>query len=155
MNAINIIAPYKHLGMWVFDDPRVGLSQEPLIAGIDTMLDHIAANIPDGFTIIFSCTPFPDHQLCLEWRRAGNGGNWYYAPQIDREGWLCPALMRYFDEAEKIRPAANEESILRWNRCARLLAKLPHSEAAEPPSVLGDEDTPPVPSRAHSAGVRR
>jgi len=21
MNAINVIAPYKHLGMWVFDDP--------------------------------------------------------------------------------------------------------------------------------------
>jgi hypothetical protein len=25
VNAINIIAPYKHLGMLVFDDPRVGL----------------------------------------------------------------------------------------------------------------------------------
>jgi hypothetical protein len=25
MNAINVISPYKHLGMWVFDDPRVGL----------------------------------------------------------------------------------------------------------------------------------
>ena len=24
MNAINVIAPYKHLGMWVFDDPRAG-----------------------------------------------------------------------------------------------------------------------------------
>ncbi len=23
MNTINIIAPYKYLGMWVFDDPRV------------------------------------------------------------------------------------------------------------------------------------
>jgi len=68
---------------------------------------------------------------------------------------LIEEAMRYFDEAEKIRPAANEEAILRWNRCARLLAKLPHREAAEPPSVLGDEDTPPVPSRAHSAGVRR
>ena len=27
MNAINVIAPYKHLGMWVFDDPRVDLNQ--------------------------------------------------------------------------------------------------------------------------------
>src|SRR6516225_12332254 len=25
MNSINVIAPYKHHGMWVFDDPRVGL----------------------------------------------------------------------------------------------------------------------------------
>ena len=29
MNAINVIAPYKHHGMWVFDDPRVGQKQEP------------------------------------------------------------------------------------------------------------------------------
>jgi hypothetical protein len=30
MNAINVIFPYKHHGMWVFDDSRVGLVQEPL-----------------------------------------------------------------------------------------------------------------------------
>jgi hypothetical protein len=24
MNAINVIAPYKHHGQWVFDDPRMG-----------------------------------------------------------------------------------------------------------------------------------
>jgi hypothetical protein len=34
MNAINVISPYKYLGMWVFDDPRVGLSQEPFVAGV-------------------------------------------------------------------------------------------------------------------------
>lgn len=39
MNAINIIAPYKHRGMWVFDDERVGLHQEPFVAGADTMID--------------------------------------------------------------------------------------------------------------------
>jgi hypothetical protein len=38
MNAINIIAPYKYLGMWVFDDPRVGLVQEPFVSGADTMI---------------------------------------------------------------------------------------------------------------------
>jgi hypothetical protein len=29
MNQLNVIAPYKYLGMWVFDDARVGLVQEP------------------------------------------------------------------------------------------------------------------------------
>jgi tetratricopeptide (TPR) repeat protein len=76
-----------------------------------------------------------------------------------RPGYVVVALieeaMRYFDEAEKIRPAANEEAILRWNRCARLLAKLPHSEAVEPSSELEDHDTPPVPTRARTATVRR
>ena len=35
MNAINVIAPYKLHGVWVFDDPRVGLVQEPFVAGAD------------------------------------------------------------------------------------------------------------------------
>lgn len=68
---------------------------------------------------------------------------------------LIEEAMRHFDEAEKIRPAANDESILRWNRCARLLEKLPHGEALEPPSVLEDDDTPPVQVRPHSVGARR
>ena len=74
MNAINIIAPYKWHGMWVFDDPRVGLVQEPFVAGADTMIDRVVADIPDaehGFTLIFSSTPFPGHQYRLDWRRAG------------------------------------------------------------------------------------
>ena len=33
MNSLMVIAPYKHLGMWVFDDERKGLTQEPFIAG--------------------------------------------------------------------------------------------------------------------------
>jgi hypothetical protein len=32
MNAINVISPYKHHGMWVFDDARVGLVQEPFVS---------------------------------------------------------------------------------------------------------------------------
>jgi hypothetical protein len=104
VNAINIISPYRHLGIWVFDDPRVGLVQEPFVAGADTMIDRVVADIPNaerGFTMIFSASPFPGHQYRLEWRRGDEGGNWYYAPQLDLEGWLCPALFRYFDEAPK------------------------------------------------------
>ena len=32
MNEINVISPYKHHGMWVFDDPDVGLNREPFVA---------------------------------------------------------------------------------------------------------------------------
>lgn len=97
MNAINVIAPYKHHGMWVFDDPRVGLVQEPFVAGADTMIDRVVADIPDaerGFTMIFSTTPFPG-----QYRREESGGNVYYAEKLKLEGWLCPALLRYFPEA--------------------------------------------------------
>jgi hypothetical protein len=72
MNAINVIAPYKYHGQWVFDDPRVGLSQEPFVAGADTWIDRVVADIPDaerGFTLIFSGASFPGHQYRLDWRR--------------------------------------------------------------------------------------
>lgn len=101
MNAINVISPYKYLDMWVFDDARVGLSAEPFVGGADTMIDRVTADIADaenGFVMVFSGTPFPGHQFRLEWRRPENSGNIYYAPDLDTEGWLCPALFRYFDE---------------------------------------------------------
>jgi hypothetical protein len=104
MNAINVIAPYKHHGMWVFDDPRVGLVQEPFVSGADTMIDRVVAEIPNaeqGFTLIFSGGSFPGHQFRLEWRRADGSGNWYYSQDLDMEGWLCPALLRYFDGPPK------------------------------------------------------
>jgi hypothetical protein len=104
MNAINVISPYKHHGMWVFDDPRVGLVQEPFVAGADTMIDRVVADIPDaarGFVLIFSNAPFPGHQHRLDWQRSDSGGNWYHSARLDMEGWLCPALLRYFAEAPK------------------------------------------------------
>src|SRR2546430_7952997 len=73
MNAIGVIGPYKYEGMWVFDDPAVGLSREPFVAGIDTMIDRLVASIPGaerGFRLLFSATPFPGHTVKLEWRRA-------------------------------------------------------------------------------------
>ena len=104
MNAINVIFPYKHHGMWVFDDSRVGLAQEPLVAGTDKMIDRVVADIPNaerGFTLIFSSEPFRGHQYRLDWRRSDDGGNWYFSEQLGMEGWLCPALLRYFSEAPK------------------------------------------------------
>ena len=38
--------------------------------------------------------------------------------------WIREA-MEWYEKAEKLRPAGNEESILRWNTCARLLMKYP------------------------------
>jgi len=74
-----------------------------------------------------------------------------------RPAYLVVALieeaMRQFEEAEKIRPSDNDESVLRWNRCLRLLAKLPHTETREEEAVWENQDTPPVPARP--AGARR
>jgi hypothetical protein len=68
------------------------------------MIDHLVRDIPDadkGFRMLFSAQPFPGYMMKVTWRRAEYGGNWYYSEQLGIEGWLCPALFRYFKEAPK------------------------------------------------------
>lgn len=104
VNTLMVIAPYKYEETWVFDDPAVGLFREPFIAGIDTMIDKAVAKIPNaekGFRAIFSAQLFPGSDFKLEWRREESGGNWYYSDEFKMEGWLCPALLKYFPSAPR------------------------------------------------------
>jgi hypothetical protein len=102
MNSLMVIRPYKYDGQWAFDDPAVGLVREPFVAGADAIIDRLVEGLPDperGFVLVFSAQPFPGHQAYFEWRREEFGGNWYYSPGHGLEGWLCPALFKYFDRA--------------------------------------------------------
>jgi len=103
-NQINVIAPYwlDSVQTWVFDDERVGLVQEPFVSGADTFLSLLVKDIPEarnGFRLLFSLAPFPGYQQKLVWDREEMSGNWYRSDEMQMEGWLCPALFRYFDEA--------------------------------------------------------
>jgi hypothetical protein len=103
-NAIMLIHPYRNYGEWVFDDPETGLVKEPFISGADTIIDAMVAHLPDaasGFQLFFSAHPFPGYQLELNWQRSEFDGNWYHSEVLDMEGWLCPALLKYFDDAPK------------------------------------------------------
>ena len=105
-NSILVIAPYRHAGTWVFDDSRVGLQAEPFVSGIPELIDKLVAdagisNAHDGFRLIFSRQPFPGYQTKVVWKRREAGGNWYYSEKYDQEGWLCPALFKYFRRAPK------------------------------------------------------
>ena len=103
-NSIMILVPYRHAGLWVFDDAAVGLSKEPFVAGIPEMIDEMVQDIPDaekGFRLLFSAQPFPGYTHKLTWRRGDQTGNWYYSEKFDKEGWLCPGLFKYFREAPK------------------------------------------------------
>ena len=69
------------------------------------MLVAYMHGIPDaesGFTVLFSATPFPGHQAVQEWRRSAMGGNWSHSAELQLEGWLCPALFKYFAAAPQI-----------------------------------------------------
>ena len=101
-NRIMVIAPYLYSGTWVFDDPAKGLEKEPFVAGIPHMINDITRSIPKawkGFRLLFSAAPFPDYQAELEWIREESGGGWYRQVGTAAEGWLCPALFKYFDKA--------------------------------------------------------
>jgi tetratricopeptide (TPR) repeat protein len=50
--------------------------------------------------------------------------------------------MRCFEEAEKIRPAGNDDALLRWNRCLRLMQGLP--ELTSEAEAFDASDAPPI-----------
>lgn len=100
MNQLHVIAPYKHRGLWVFDDPKAGLAKEPFVNGADAMIDVMTRGIPDapqGFTMVFSAHPFPGYQYSFLRRRTEGPETIYYSPNFDVEGWLSHAVLRYFD----------------------------------------------------------
>ena len=106
MNAMMVLHPYKSNGTWMFDDEKRGLLQEPFVGGMPKMLEYTTrkqglTNPQNGFTVYFSATPFPGHQyvLHLAREREENFGNWYELEGTGMTGWLCPALLRYFDQA--------------------------------------------------------
>jgi len=101
-NAIQVIAPYNYEGTWVFDDARVGLQREPFVAGIPEMIDLLVADIPNakqGFRLLFAAQPFPGYQKQLVWLRGDMGGNYYQLEGTSMEGWICPAMFRYYSKA--------------------------------------------------------
>ena len=103
-NSMMVLMPYRHAGTWVFDDAAVGLHREPFVSGTPEIIDEMVKDIPDaenGFRLLFSTQPFPDYTVKLVWRRGDKSGNWYYAEQYDKEGWLCPGLFKYYAEAPK------------------------------------------------------
>jgi tetratricopeptide (TPR) repeat protein len=55
---------------------------------------------------------------------------------------LFERALQNFGEAEKIRPASNDDSILRWNRCVRLLQSPIHTWE-EHIAAYGADDAPP------------
>lgn len=105
-NALNVIFPYKYEGMWVFDDADAGLDKEPFVEGADAIIEQAVeakgiANPEAGFKLLFSAGEFPRYDVKFTWLRAADRGNYYSAEGFDVEGWLCPALFKYFEEAPK------------------------------------------------------
>ena len=104
--------PYWTGRCWVFDDPATNLAREAFVMGISEMISRVVAikGIPRpeaGFALSFAAAPFAGHDVVVDGQRPGdhadeeNAGNWYAGDVAGAwmEGWLCPALFKYFDEA--------------------------------------------------------
>jgi len=100
MNAINVIYPYKFKDTWVFDDLAKKLFREPFVFGIPEIIDELLCNKfdepTDEFDLYFSQHNFPGNDGYLTKLYEENGGCYYSYEDMD--GWLCPALFKYFDE---------------------------------------------------------
>ena len=105
MNQINIITPYKKYGTWVFDDSSVGLVREPFVAGADVAIDKIVEHLgikTDKIVMTFSKDDFPGSHVRLDYlvKDIEKEGDYYNIvdDNFNLELWLCPALLKYFDE---------------------------------------------------------
>ncbi|MEL6330896.1 MAG: DUF6717 family protein [Planctomycetota bacterium] len=101
MNQLFVIEPYRSAGSWVFDDLGAGLVREPFVSGVPEMIDRLVEPIDgaaSGFRLLFSAQPMPGEQIVIERQREEYGGHWYRVLGTDHEGWLCPAMFKYFDD---------------------------------------------------------
>lgn len=99
MNSLFVIEPYRTHGMWAFDDEERGLLREPFIGDVNLIIDHLLGSPgPDRCRLLLSAQAFPGAQA-MSGRDLDCGGRWYYDPLTNHEGWLCPALLKYFDVA--------------------------------------------------------
>jgi hypothetical protein len=67
------------------------------------MIDVLVKEVPnakDG-RLTFSAVPFPGYQKKLTWLRTANGGNYYRFADSPMEGWICPALFKYYSAPPK------------------------------------------------------
>lgn len=101
-NQVNVIYPYRgEYGVWAFDDPEVDLDGEPFVGPINQMIDMLTQG-GSRCTAYISKSPLPQADAVLEkveperdmpWTSEG----WYKLQGTEVVGWLCPALLKYFD----------------------------------------------------------
>ena len=106
MNSIATINITRDGSVWVFDDPSRDLTREPFIAGIPEIIDNwlqqegkLENALQNGVQVTASPHKFPGANHSIQRLHPEAGGTWYKDTNSEREGWLCPALFKYFDPA--------------------------------------------------------
>lgn len=123
-------------------------NQQALVMLLLALSDQFATGSPDCLTEAEAVVPRLHgeyerlYYTGLIWERRGyaravRGGPGSTTTAYE---WLRTA-MNFFEQAERLRPAGNDDAILRWNSCVRLCER--YELHAEPegvnPPVLGDD----------------
>jgi hypothetical protein len=105
------IAPYLLHHQWVFDSDKHGLYEEAFVCGMTEIIDAVLEDneivpisVASGFRLTFSSKAWPNSTHSLKWIGEEDGGNVYeirLKEGYTMQGWLCPALLCYFDKAPK------------------------------------------------------
>lgn len=110
-NKLFTLSAFFKDGLWMFNDPRRDIYEEPFIAGADIMFDVMSKRIDrpeiNFCFILFANAPLPTCDVHAKHLKPdGYGGHVYCVKQftdqlIGFEFWLCPALLKFFPEAPK------------------------------------------------------
>ena len=101
MNTIFRITVRYIDGLWVYDDPGFEVKGQPLVFGMELILEKMVAQV-DGISnqlnLVFSSIPFPGSSQCLSFVRDETEGFVYRWEEQKFQGWFSPSLRNYFTE---------------------------------------------------------
>jgi len=95
-NSIYVIHPYIKDGIWMYDDDKMDIKEEPFVLGADDFLTLIAEG-KDKVSLMFSKKEMPFEDVITLKRLAGYGDGYYYKSSLNSPIlWLCGVTKLYF-----------------------------------------------------------
>ena len=88
-------------GLWVYDDAKFGVREQPLVFGMDLILERMIEQVEGvecRLNLVFSSIPFPGSEFSLRFVREETEGFVYCWEEKKLQGWLSPSLRNYFPE---------------------------------------------------------
>ena len=101
VNTINRVTVRRDSGLWVYDDAKFGVREQPLVFGMDLILERMVEQVEgveDRLNLVFSSIPFPGSEFSLVFVREETEGFVYCWEEKKLQGWLSPSLRNYFPE---------------------------------------------------------
>jgi len=100
-NSIFRIVIHKEENLWVFDDSKFGVQEQPFVFGSALILEKMVEGVGeelDRVNVVFSSLPFPGSEHSLEFVREETKGFVYRWEDEKLQGWMSPSLRNYFPE---------------------------------------------------------